>query len=103
MKIHFDTPGPTFYGDHILMNDRMKAALIELMKAECEMLALTFPFLSDQFAWGRVRVGDLARNEDRFVFEYGGKGDHPGGDDFVVTFKAACLNTDDNGPQVLPT
>lgn len=68
--------GMLLYDDYeaIVVTDRYKAALIELLAAKVEMMVQS----GDPESWyyGRVTVGNLA-NSRNLEFEYGGKADMP--------------------------
>ena len=76
MKAQYDT-------EEIEITPRFKAALIELMKAECEMMAEHEPERAECWTWGHCEIGDLA-NSNGLRFQYGGDEDKPKGARFQV-------------------
>ncbi len=75
------------------LTPRYVAALIEIMVAECEMMAQQDPGNSDCWTWGRCFVGDLA-SVNGLDFHYGGDEDKPddGLGDFAVLVVCETLN-----------
>ena len=71
MKVRYDT-------EELELTPRMEAALVELMKAQCEMMAEHEP--DGAWCWeeGRCYVGDLASSRG-LTFCYGAKGDFDDG------------------------
>ena len=69
--------------EQIKITPRFKAALIELMKAECAMMVEHQPDSAELWTWGTCELGDLANN-DGLRFYYGGDDDKPKGDRFKV-------------------
>jgi len=67
MKIKYDQ-------EEVELTARFENALIELMKAECEMMALAEPHMKRCWTWGRCTVGDLAYVKG-LSFVYGGDDD----------------------------
>jgi len=76
MKAQYDT-------EEIKITPRFKAALIELMKAECEMLTLNEPDNADCWTWGICEVDDLSRSSG-LQFTFGGDEDKAAGARFKV-------------------
>lgn len=76
MKALYDT-------EEIKVTPRFKAALIELMKAQCEMMQENEPDMSECWTWGICEVGDIATARG-LQFEFGGDEDKPAGARFRV-------------------
>ena len=68
----------------IKVTPRFKNALIELMKAQCEMMAENEPDFAECWTWGRVEIGDIATYQG-LSFEFGGDEDKPKGHRFTVS------------------
>lgn len=71
-------PGVVLYDKEpkIRTTERYQAALIELLRAEVEMMCQHDPDWAETWTWGRVRVVDLA-NSRGLEFEFGGDEDMP--------------------------
>lgn len=62
--------------ENLVLTERYKSALNELMAAELEMMREHEPDMADCWEWGVCHVGDLAR-KDGLEFTYGGNEDKP--------------------------
>lgn len=76
MKTKYDT-------EEIEITPRFKAALVELMKAECEMMAKNEPDNAECWTWGHCEIGDLCTYRG-LQFQFGGDEDKPKGARFQV-------------------
>jgi len=77
MKALYDT-------EPITITPRFKAAIIELMKAECEMMRKAEPEHAGCWTWGHCEIVDLSRY-DGLRFRFGGDEDKPKGPRFKVS------------------
>lgn len=76
MKAKYDT-------EEITITPRFKAAIIALMKAECEMMAKNDPENAECWTWGHCEIHDLATFRG-LQFQFGGDEDKPKGARFRV-------------------
>ncbi len=76
MKAIYDTK-------QIEVTPRFKAALIELMKAQCEMMAKNEPENAECWTWGHCEIHDLS-HFNGLQFQFGGDEDKPKGARFQV-------------------
>ena len=76
MKAKYDT-------EEITITPRFKAALIELMKAECGMMAKNAPEYANCWTWGHCEIHDLAHTNG-LQFQFGGDKEMPEGPRFQV-------------------
>jgi len=65
-----------FDGVELVLTERYKAALHELMRAELEMMQQFEPEFAEEWVWGSCEVGDLVHNNS-LIFIYGGEEDRP--------------------------